>query len=142
MEEELKVTLTAYLDQRAAEDELFSASYAKTTKNLDECAKYVIGEVLKGVEKKSGTVGRFVKDEEVYSMAVHYYDEDVQKVGELPKNMSTSPSRACQTVELTDEEKEEARKRALEREIEKQRDLLHKPKAKKVEQEVLPSLFD
>ena len=64
-----KTTIKAYLDKRAAEDELFAKTYAKENKNLDECCNYILQQV-----KKSGCCG--FDDDEIYNMAVHYYDED------------------------------------------------------------------
>ena len=64
-----KETIKAYLDKRAAEDELFAKTYAKENKNLDECCNYILQQV-----QKSGCQG--FADEEIYNMAMHYYDED------------------------------------------------------------------
>lgn len=58
-----------YLDKRASEDALFAASYNKKHKNIEDCVAYIIGEVQKA--GKSAWA-----DEEIYGMAVHYYDED------------------------------------------------------------------
>ena len=96
-----KRTIQAYLDSRAAEDKLFAASYSKPDKNIDECVTYILNWV-----QKSGCNG--FTDGEIYSQAVHYYDEDDIDIG--------SPIQ-CQVmvsgVELTDEEKAEARQRAI-----------------------------
>ena len=35
--ETFKKVIKAYLDKRAAEDELFAKDYAKTNKNIDDC---------------------------------------------------------------------------------------------------------
>ena len=35
-----KRTIQAYLDNRAAEDELFAVSYRKEGKNIDDCITY------------------------------------------------------------------------------------------------------
>lgn len=64
-----KETIKAYLDKRAAEDELFATTYKKENKNLDECCSYVMQCAQKG-----GAQG--YADEEVFGWAVHYYDED------------------------------------------------------------------
>lgn len=64
-----KAVIKAYLDDRASNDELFAATYAKQGKSLDECCNYILSEV-----QKSGQNG--FADEEIYGMAVHYYDED------------------------------------------------------------------
>lgn len=64
-----KAVIKAYLDDRASNDELFAATYAKQGKSLDECCNYILHEV-----QKSGQNG--FADEEIFGMAVHYYDED------------------------------------------------------------------
>lgn len=64
-----KAVIKAYLDDRASNDELFAATYSKPNKSLDECCNYILHEV-----QKSGQNG--FADEEIYGMAVHYYDED------------------------------------------------------------------
>ncbi|MCL2650762.1 MAG: PcfK-like family protein [Candidatus Azobacteroides sp.] len=102
--EHFKNTIKAYLDKRANEDELFAITYAKENKNLDDCITFIFNTV-----QKSGCNG--FTDDEVYSMAVHYYDEDSIEVGK---------STDCQvvvnhTVELSAEEKEEARRKAIQK---------------------------
>mgnify|MGYP000222720651 CR=1 FL=1 len=62
-----KNTIKTYLDQRAETDVLFSFQYSKPEKNIDDCVTYILNEV-----KKSGCNG--FADDEIYSMAVHYYD--------------------------------------------------------------------
>lgn len=64
-----KTVIKAYLDDRASNDELFAATYAKPNKSIDECCNYILREV-----QKSGQNG--FADEEIFGMAVHYYDED------------------------------------------------------------------
>ena len=67
--EAFKRVIQNYLENRAKEDALFSISFAKENKTIDECINYILSEV-----QKSGCNG--FTDEEIYSMAVHYYDED------------------------------------------------------------------
>ncbi len=50
--ETFKKVIKAYLDKRAAEDELFAKDYAKPGKNIDDCCDFIISEV-----KKSGRTG-------------------------------------------------------------------------------------
>ena len=69
-----KRTIQAYLEQRAAEDRLFAEAYRKDGKNIDDCITYILNSV-----KASGCNG--FTDGEIYSMAVHYYDEDDIEVG-------------------------------------------------------------
>lgn len=99
-----KRTIEAYLAQRAAEDTLFAATYKKPNKNINDCITYILNEV-----RKSGCNG--FTDGEIFSMAVHYYDEDSIEVGK-PINANVIVNH---TVELTPEEKQEARKQAIER---------------------------
>lgn len=130
---EFKATIQAYLEERAKTDELFAVSYAKADKNIDDCITYILNEV-----RRSGCNG--FNDDEIYSMALHYYDEDDIKVGSKI---------SCQvvvnhTVELTDEEKAEARKAAILRFQQEQMDAMKRPKkAKQITTTISqPTLFD
>ena len=100
--EHFKKTIAEYLNQRADTDPLFAVNLKKETKNIDDCITYILNQV-----KASGCNG--FSDDEIYSMAVHYYDEDDIKIGEKIE---------CQVavnhvVEISDEEKEEARQEAI-----------------------------
>lgn len=108
-------TIKAYLDKRAQEDPLFAQSYAKECKSIEECCKYIIQEVQK--MKVAG-----LADDEVFGLAVHYYDED--NLGEIKATNCNVV--VNHTVELTEEEKEQARKDAL---AQYQKDELAKIKA-------------
>ena len=95
-------TIAEYLNQRAMTDPLFAPNLAKPNKNIEECVTYILNEV-----QKSGCNG--FDDDEIYSMAVHYYDEDNIEVGK-PINCQVAVNHV---VELTEEEKAEARKEAI-----------------------------
>jgi hypothetical protein len=99
-----KNTIKAYLDQRAENDALFSLQYSKPEKNIDDCVTYILNTV-----QKSGCNG--FADDEIYSMAVHYYDEDNIDIGN-PVNCQVVVNHV---VELTEEEKQQAHKEALQR---------------------------
>ena len=99
-----KNTIETYLDQRAESDVLFSLQYSKPEKNIDDCLTYILNTV-----QKSGCNG--FADEEIYSMAVHYYDEDNIDIGN-PVNCQVVVNHV---VELTEEEKQQAHKEALQR---------------------------
>lgn len=132
--EHFKETILEYLDQRAQEDELFAESYKKTEKNIEDCVTYILNEVY-----KSDCNG--FTDEEIYSMAVHYYDEDNIEAGQRPDCHVI----VNHTVELTEEEKAEARQRAILQYQESERQKLvnrYKKTASKQSAEVQPSLFD
>ena len=129
-----KRTIQAYLDNRAAEDELFAVSYRKEGKNIDDCITYILNYV-----KNSGCAG--FSDGEIYSQAVHYFDEDNIDIGK-PLNCHIAVNHV---VQLTDEEKAEARRQAIEQyqreQFAKMRS--HSERTKKMENKVVqPSLFD
>lgn len=134
--EHFRQTIKAYLDERAQNDELFAVSYAKENKNMDDCVTFILNQV-----KKSKCMG--LTDEEVYSLAVHFFDEDDIEIGN---------SIACNvivnhTVELTEEEKAKARQEALKEyqaeQLRKMQKRTNKPKTPKAQPEITtPSLFD
>ena len=95
-------TIAEYLNQRAATDPLFAPNLMKPHKNIEECVTYILNEV-----QKSGCNG--FDDDEIYSMAVHYYDEDNIEIGK-PINCQVAVNHM---VELTEEEKAEARQEAI-----------------------------
>lgn len=92
-----------YLDNMAKSDELFAAKYANPKKSIDECCKYITGEAY--ARAKDGTA--VISDEEVYGMAVRYYDEENIEIRKAPsvKTSSAEP-------ELTEEQQEKLRKQA------------------------------
>jgi len=73
-----KEAIRQHLEQRAATDELFAVTFAKEGKNIDDCCTYILNKV-----HKSGCNG--FADDEIFGMAVHYYDEDKIEV-EKPVN--------------------------------------------------------
>lgn len=99
-----KNTIKAYLDQRSENNVLFSLRYSKPEKNIDDCVTFILNTV-----QKSGCNG--FADEEIYSMAVHYYDEDNIDIGN-PVNCQVVVNHV---VELTEEEKQQAHKEARQR---------------------------
>lgn len=133
--EHFKSVIKAYLDLRAGYDELFAVSYANPNKSLDDCVTYILNEV-----QKSGCNG--FADDEIYSMAVHYYDEDSIEVGK-PINGKVIVNHH---VELTEEEKAQARQDAIQRvqnEAYAKMKQSSKPSPKKtVSAPTIPSLFD
>jgi len=130
-----KNTIQNYLEQRAQTDALFEWTYTtKENKNIDDCCTYILNEV-----QKSGCNG--FADDEIFSMAVHYYDEDTIDIG---KPMNNAHVVVNHIVELTEEEKQQARQEAMQRaENETYNKMMKsKPKAKKVTLNPQPSLFD
>lgn len=120
---QFKEVIQQYLDDRAKSDELFAISYGKKNKNIDECCNYILGEA-----KKRGTAVA-MKDDEVFGLAVHYYDEDDIKVNKLPNSVRTSVS--TPKVELTEEDKKKAKEEAIKRLADEQHALLTKKMVKK-----------
>ncbi len=135
--EQFKKIIKAYLEQRAETDALFAVTYAKPNKNIDDCVTFILNQV-----KNSGCNG--FADDEIYSLAVHYYDEDTIDVG---KSMNCQVVVNHQIV-LTEEEKAEAKQQAITRyqddEIRKMRERKSKPKPAAAPQSAAPqpSLFD
>jgi hypothetical protein len=128
-----KNDIKAYLDQRAETDVLFSFQYSKPEKNIDDCITYILNTV-----QKSGCNG--FADEEIFNMAVHYYDEDNIEVGkQINAHVVVN-----HFVELTAEEKEEARQKAIKKAQDEAYNKMKQPvkKAKRVELNPQPSLFD
>ena len=135
--EQFTHTIAEYLNLRAATDPLFAPNLAKPHKNIEDCITYILKQV-----QQSACNG--FEDDEIYSMAVHYYDEDDLDVG--------SPV-ACHvvvnhTLVLTEEEKAEARKQAIQQYQAQELRRLQEPKRVKSktstgsEQVPEPSLFD
>lgn len=132
-----KNEIQTYLEQRAEYDELFARSYRNPLKNIEDCLTYILNYV-----KKSGCAG--FSDDEIFGQAVHYYDEADIEVGKPIK---------CKVVvnhhvELTEEEKTEARQQAIKRaeneayaKIKQQREKVTAKRAK-TEIKPQPSLFD
>lgn len=132
--ENFKRTIQAYLEERAKVDKLFAKSYSKPNKNIDDCITFILNEV-----QKSGCNG--FEDDEIFGMAVHYYDED---------NLSVGKKISCDVVvnhkvELSEEEKQELREKArndfYQEQLSKQREVT-KPKKKVETKDIGPSLFD
>ena len=122
-----------YLEQRAEEDALFAKKYRNPAKNMDECVTHILNYV-----QKSGCSG--FTDGEIFGQAIHYYEENEIEVGK-PMNCQVVVNHV---VELTEEEKAEARQNAVRRYQEEELRKLqnrNRPPARK-ETQPQPSLFD
>ena len=135
--EQFTRTIAEYLNLRAATDPLFAPNLAKPHKNIEDCITYILKQV-----QQSGCNG--FEDDEIYSMAIHYYDEDDLEVGSRV---------ACHvvvnhTIVLTEEEKAEARKQAIQQYQAQELRRLQEPRRVKAKastdsgQVPQPSLFD
>lgn len=129
-------TIKAYLEERAENDALFAVKFANPSKSVEDCVTYILNSV-----QKSGCNG--FEDDEIFRMATHYYDEEEIEVGK-PINCQVVVNH---TVELTEEEKEQARQDAIAKLRDEEMAKMRKPIQPKkttdnrtqVEQ---PSLFD
>lgn len=130
-----KITIQSYLEQRAQTDELFAPVYAKPNKNIDGCITYILNYV-----QQSRICG--FTDDEIYSLALHYYDEDSLEVGK-PINCNVVVNH---TIVLSDEEKAQARQKAIQKVQDeayaKMKQGQAKPKAKQPEANKIPNLFN
>ena len=134
-----KQTIQTYLENRAKSDELFAVSYAKSNKSLDECCDYILGEA----KKKGNAVA--MTDEEVYGLAIHYYDEEKIKINKILGGFKVSAPTAVSVpkVELTEEDKKKAREEAIKRLTEEQYASIKKKTNKRKEEDVQQmSLFE
>ena len=95
-------TKIVFLNQRAMTDHSLAPNLRKPHKNIEECILYILSEV-----QRSGCNG--FADEEIYSMAVHYYDEDDIEVDKV----SGCNVVVNHVVELSEEEKKQARQEAI-----------------------------
>ena len=130
-----KRVIEEHLELQAQFDELFAVHFAKPHKNIDDCITYILNWV-----QKSGCSG--YTDAEIFGQAIHFYTEDDIEIG----NSIDCKIAVNHIVELTEEEKEQARKDAIEqvqREYRMQltkRNTPTKPKAQVPTN--TPSLFD
>ena len=97
-----KRTIQMFLEQRAAEDELFAKSYRNPAKDIDDCVTYILNYV-----QKSSCNG--FSDGELYGQAIHYYGENEIEVG---KHIHCQVV-VSHVVHLTEEEKRESRRQAV-----------------------------
>ena len=69
-----ETSIKNFLDDLAQSDELFAKTYQKPNKSIAECCKYIYQQVEKNRKGGARCVG--CEDEEIYGLAIHYYDED------------------------------------------------------------------
>lgn len=92
--------IKSYLDRRAEEDKMFAESYANPKKNIIECCDFIVSEV----KRQNRTA---MTDDEVYGLAVHYYDE--ADPGRIDKGIASSAR-----IVIPSEDKERLRAEAIE----------------------------
>jgi hypothetical protein len=116
-----KNAIEKYLLNLSQTNQQFAKMFTKENKNIDDCITYILNTV-----KASGSAG-FAQNE-IYGMAIHYYDEDNIVVGKPVE---------CQVVlnepvDLTEEEKAEAKERAI-------REIIDAEKKKLTQKVVIPN---
>lgn len=109
-------TISQYLISRAENDPILSIKLANPSKSMEQCCTFIINEV-----KKSGCCG--FSDDEIFGWAMHYWDEPEIEVGR-PVNCKVVVNHV---VELTEEEKAEARERAINQLCEEEKARLRRP---------------
>ena len=102
--ENFKLAMLEHISSMCTQDKEFERKCNNPNKNIDDCVTYILNTV------KTSEIQGFT-DAEIYSMAVHYYSEEKIDVG--------SPME-CQvivnhTVELTEEEKAQAKRGAIDK---------------------------
>ena len=129
----IKQTIQRYLQRRAPEDELFAPRYANPKKNIDDCITFILNYV-----KQSGCNG--FADDEIYSLAMHYDDEDDIGIGKPLTNCKVVVNH---TIVLTEEEIAEARRQAMHKATDEayRKITQGKNKTKKAETATQSSLF-
>lgn len=103
-----KQVINTHLEGVAAADPVFAEKFKSDKKSIDKCVQYILNSV-----QKSGCNG--FSDEEIFGMAMHYYDEESIDIGK-PVNAKVVVNH---TIELTEEEKAEALALAKKKAIEK-----------------------
>ena len=94
-------TIEGYLAAMAQRDPMFADKFCNPDKKIEDCITYILNQV-----RKSGLQG--FDDDEIYSLAVHYYVED----GIDPGTPVQCQVIVNHQVQLTEEEIAEQRQRA------------------------------
>ena len=100
MDNLFRTRIKEYLDSVAAGDPVFAEKYGSKSKSLDQCCDFIVSEVKR--QKRTA-----MTDDEVYGLAVHYYDE--ADPGRIDKGIA---SRAA--IVIPGEDKERLRAEAIE----------------------------
>jgi hypothetical protein len=137
--------IKAYLDERAANDPMFAIKYANEKKSIEECCKFIECEAYEHCHDVPGGKVYGMTDDEVFGLAVHYYDEEDIEIKGISGRCEVRQTNVI--YDPTEEEKAEARQAALKRlEQEAYNEIHGKKKAKPVveqkEQVLQTSLFD
>ena len=114
--------IKAYLDEFAKTDEVFAEKYQnRTDKSIEDCCSFIASQV-----QKMGVCG--LDDNEVFGLAIHYFDEDNLHFDKIQYDVVCNHA-----IELTEEEKTEAKAEALRQYQQKMYDEYLKKSSKKKE---------
>ena len=105
--------IESFIMQKMDANDLFAKKVCNPQKNIDDCITYILNTV-----QKSGYKG--FADDEIYSMAVHYYEEENIEVGKLVNCRVV----VNHQVELTPEEIAEMRQKAKDEVFRQEQDRL------------------
>ncbi len=133
--ENFKKVIISHLEGVATNDPLFAETLKKENKNFDDCVKYILTTV-----QASGCNG--FTDDEVFGMAIHYFDEDDIKVGTTPAGMRYVVNHKA---ELTPEDIKTAKQEALNAVIAEEKERMKKkvaPKKEEQKADIQASLFE
>lgn len=98
-----ETSIENFLNNLSNEDESFAKKYAKPNKSISECCKYIYQQVEKNRKDNARCVG--CSSDEIFGLAIHYYDEDDIKVDgpKVPvkevQQISSSPTSTKQPKE-------------------------------------------
>jgi hypothetical protein len=133
--EQFKDIISKHLEGVAAKDAVFAEKMSNPKKNIDDCIKYILNTV-----QKSGSNG--FADDEIFGMAIHYYDEEDVRVG----GVANCKVVVNHTAELTDEDIAKAKQEAIDKLVAEEAEHMKKKKKKsqpKQEQSVIQTkMFD
>ncbi|MBR0291101.1 MAG: hypothetical protein IJQ79_03110 [Bacteroidales bacterium] len=114
--ERIEDAVKDYLDEYAKGDPVFAEKLANPNKSIEQCMEYIQSEIFHEFIKNGG--GRRVavacpSRQQCFGLAVHYYDEEKVEIRPMPG--VTSVSHATPDVPLTEEDKEKAREKAIQK---------------------------
>lgn len=114
-----KERINKHLQEVGQNDKLFAETLKKPHKSLEGCIKYIYSEV-----RKTGRCG--FEDEEIFTMAIHYYDEDsIEEVKNIqPPKVSHTPDKPKASAKMEEYKKVVAE--ALKKPEKKSKQLINK----------------
>ena len=113
-----------YLKKRAETDPSVKNNLNKENKSLKECWDYVLGEVAKTMYRNGKFGCAAGDDEDLYALAIHYYDEDDIKIAPLPSTMKVE-------AKMDEDKKEEKAAESEPKELPKKEKVKRISKSKK-----------